>query len=405
VSAAAHAPGLFVAAIAAVWAALLALAEEAPGVTPTLGDPPLGARSPVPLARALRVSRFVLLLVAAIAAGVTTAWWRRDVPGAVLTVVVTWLLVLMVGDALPHALGSLSPRSAARALPLARRSLPPFRPLLGLMAGIDQLAHHVLPSRHTQAGVLGTAQRDMLLGVFSLDDTTVEDIMTPRLDIIAVDADASWNEVVDVARQSEHSRIPVYRGNLDDVAGILYAKDLAPVLAGSATRPTSWHELIRAVQFVPEAKSLATQLRDFQRGSTHLAIVVDEFGGTSGLVTLEDVLEEIVGEIHDEYDTDLEPAIEREGNDRFWVDGRVALDELSETLGTSFDDEEVSTVGGLVYAELGRVPRPGEELRIDGFRVVVEQVVRRRIRRVYFERFEAEPAGEGKRSGDSEGRT
>jgi CBS domain containing-hemolysin-like protein len=140
------------------------------------------------------------------------------------------------------------------------------------------------------------------------------------------------------------------------------------------------------VSFVPESKTLSQQLRDFQRGGGHLAIVVDEFGGTSGLVTLEDVLEEIVGEIHDEYDVQEEPEIEREGNDRFWVNGRVTLDDLSATLGARFEHEEVSTVGGLVYAELGRVPRPGEELIIGGFRVVVENVVRRRIHRVYFER-------------------
>jgi CBS domain containing-hemolysin-like protein len=162
-------------------------------------------------------------------------------------------------------------------------------------------------------------------------------------------------------------------------------------MIGAAAPPERWQELIRPVPFVPESKSLAAQLRDFQRGAGHLAIVVDEFGGTSGLVTLEDVLEEIVGEIHDEYDVNEEPEIEREGSDRFWVNGRVTLDDLSATLGTSLVRDEVSTVGGLIYAELGRVPRPGEELRVAGFRLVVEQVVRRRIHRVYFERLEATP--------------
>jgi CBS domain containing-hemolysin-like protein len=259
------------------------------------------------------------------------------------------------------------------------------------MAAADQLAHRLLPSRRTQPGVLGTAQRDMLLGVFSLEDTTVEDVMTPRLDIVAVSASAEWPEVAAVVREGEHARIPVHRDSLDDIAGILYARDLAPILAGTRARPEHWHSLIRPVPFVPESKSLAAQLRDFQRGATHLAIVVDEFGGTSGLVTLEDVLEEVVGEIHDEYDVDEEPAIEREGNRRFWVDGRLPLDDLSAALGVAFELDEVSTVGGLVYSELGRVPRPGEQLSIGGFKVVVEEVVRRRIRRVYFERLEPEP--------------
>ena len=385
---------LIVAAVAAAWAALLALADQAPGVTPTLGDPPLEPHRPIPLARALWIARTALLLVAATAAGLALVWWRRPPAIAAGSLLTAWLLVILLGEGLPRAFGLLAPRAAGRALPLARRSLAPFRPLLGIMAAADQLAHQLLPSRRAQPGVLGAAQRDMLLGVFSLEDTTVEDIMTPRLDIVAVSTEAAWPEVAAVAREGEHTRIPVHRGSLDDIAGILYAKDLAPVLAGTRERPEQWHELIRPVPFVPESKSLAAQLRDFQRGATHLAIVVDEFGGTSGLVTLEDVLEEVVGEIHDEYDGDEEPAIEREGNRRFWVDGRLTLDDLSAVLGEPFEHEEVSTVGGLIYSELGRVPRQGERLQIGGFRVVVEEVVRRRIRRVYLERVEQEPLAE-----------
>src|SRR6185436_15292690 len=129
--------------------------------------------------------------------------------------------------------------------------------------------------------------------------------------------------------------------------------------------------------YVPETKTLDTQLRDFHRGPAHLAIVVDEFGGTSGLITLEDILEEIIGEIRDERDVDTAPAIRNEGT-RYWVDGRVTLDELSVALGSTFEHPEVSTVGGLIYSVLGHVPRAGEELTLDGFRVVVEGVERRR---------------------------
>jgi CBS domain containing-hemolysin-like protein len=210
--------------------------------------------------------------------------------------------------------------------------------------------------------------------------------MTPRLDVVAIDSDAEWAALVEQLRRGDHARLPVYRGDLDSVEGVLYAKDLTPVIAGVAERPDVWQELVRPAQFVPEFKSLAEQLRDFQRGPAHLAIVVDEFGGTSGLLTLEDVLEEVVGEIYGEYDQEEIPPVESEGPDRFWVDGTVTLDTLSETLGAEIEHEDVSTVGGLVYSALGRVPRPGEELRIDGFRVVVEKVVRRRVRRVYFER-------------------
>ena len=146
-----------------------------------------------------------------------------------------------------------------------------------------------------------------------------------------------------------------------------------------------WRDLVRPAAFVPEAKTLDAQLRDFQRGPAHLSIVVDEFGGTSGLITREDVLEEIVGEIRDEHDTDAAPEIRRDG-DRVWVDGSVGLDELSQALGRSFTHPEVSTVGGLIYSVLGRVPRSGEELTLDGYRVVVERVDRRRVMRVLVQR-------------------
>jgi CBS domain containing-hemolysin-like protein len=373
--------------VAAAWAALLGVAEEAPGIAATVGDPPPEPGARMPLVRALRLGRMALLTLGAAEAGLAAHWWTRAPIEAVTLLAGGWALLLLAGDVLPRALGVLAPGVARLALPPARVTLWPFRPLLGVIGWSDRVAHRVWPPTGPQTGGrIGTAQRDMLLGVFSLEDTTIEEVMTPRLDIVASELSAPWTELLDIVRENEHSRIPVYRETLDDVAGVVHAKDLAPVLAGTAPPPARWQDLVRPVPFVPESKSLAAQLRDFQRGAGHLAIVVDEFGGTSGLVTLEDILEEIVGEIHDEYDVNEEPEIEREGNQRFWVNGRVTLDDLSAALGVALDREEVSTVGGLIYAELGRVPRPGEELRVAGFRVVVEQVARRRIHRVYFER-------------------
>lgn len=376
-------------ALVTAWAGLLGVAEEAPGVQTTLGDPPPEPGARMPIARALRLARLGLLALAAVTAGLATEWWNHRFERSMILVLGGVVLLLLAGDVIPRVLGMLAPGLASRARILARATLWPFRPLLGIVGWADRVAHRVLPPTTPQVGGrIGAAQRDMLLGVFSLEDTAIEDVMTPRLDIVAAEIAAPWSELLDIVRSSEHSRIPVYRETLDDVAGVIHAKDLAPVLAGTRPPPSEWQDLVRSVPFVPESKSLAAQLRDFQRGAGHLAIVVDEFGGTSGLVTLEDVLEEIVGEIHDEYDVNEEPAIEREGNDRFWVNGRVTLDDLSVVLRVSLERDEVSTVGGLIYAELGRVPRPGEELRIAGFRVVVEQVARRRVLRVYFERLE-----------------
>jgi CBS domain containing-hemolysin-like protein len=192
--------------------------------------------------------------------------------------------------------------------------------------------------------------------------------------------------VLDRVRSSEHARFPVYDDTIDDVVGVLYAKDLiAPAIADEEP-PAGWMTLVRPAVFIPATKTIDAQLRDFKASRTHIAIVVDEYGGTAGVVTIEDVLEEIVGDIRDEYDVD-EPMVEMGiGGDSFWVAGRLTIDELGELLGHDFDQDGVSTVGGLVYARLGRVPRAGEELTLGGFRIVVERVVRRRVQRVYFER-------------------
>ncbi|HEX7024425.1 MAG TPA: hemolysin family protein, partial [Gemmatimonadales bacterium] len=225
------------------------------------------------------------------------------------------------------------------------------------------------------------AEREMLTGVLALAEMTVSDVMTPRLDIISVDFSSPRDKVIETFRQAEHSRLLVVDGDPDSVTGVVYAKDLLPGL-GPAEGPADWHPLIRPVECVPEAKTLDRQLRDFQRSASHLVVVVDEFGGTSGIVTLEDVMEQIVGEIRDEYDTDEVAPVQRLPDGGWSVQGGVALTDLESELGHSFAREDVSTVGGLVLAVLGRVPRAAESFLLDGFRVTVDQVVRRRIGRV-----------------------
>jgi CBS domain containing-hemolysin-like protein len=235
----------------------------------------------------------------------------------------------------------------------------------------------------------GAEGRALLNGVFRLSETEVHDIMVPRVDIVALDRESTWAEVVEQVRRAEHSRLPVYAGTIDNIVGILYAKDLLPAVLEGREPPGGWTSLVRPAVFIPGSKRADQQLRDFRNSGTHIAIVVDEYGGTAGLVTIEDVLEEIVGDIRDEYDVE-EPSIVQEEGRRFWVSARVTLKELSELLQHDFEREDVATVGGLVYERLGRVPRAGEEFRIDGFRVVVERVERRRVRRVYFERLDTD---------------
>ena len=234
----------------------------------------------------------------------------------------------------------------------------------------------------------------LLAGVFDLADTAVRDVMMPRVDIVGIEKSTPWSEMLDRVRSSEHARFPVYEETLDELVGILYAKDLLPAVIADEPPPGGWPALVRPAAFIPGTKTIDAQLRDFKTSRTHIAIVVDEYGGTAGLITIEDILEEIVGDIRDEYDEE-EPAIESEEGQRFWVSGRLTLDELSEALGHDFESEDVATVGGLVYEHLGRVPRAGERFTLHGFTVVVERVRRRRIERVYFERIAPVDLGEG----------
>jgi len=380
--------GLVVAISAGVWAALLALGEEAAvgEALHTLGDaPPVAAERRAPLHRALHIARLALLVLGAVATANAVAWWTRPWAEGLLTLLVGTLLLFIVGDALPRSVARIAPELSEAALPLARRTLAPFGPLLWLLAWADRGLHALVETPRPLQPDLGVAQRDMLLGVFTLADTTVDEVMTPRLDMTGVDIAASTEEVLDAFRQSQHTRLPVLDGSPDNVAGVVFGKDLVPIAMGLAEAGTRWQTLVRPAAFVPETKTLDNQLRAFQGTPAHIAIVVDEFGGTSGLITREDILEEIVGEIRDEHDTETAPAIRQDGA-RLWVDGRVSLDELSAALGTTIAHAEVSTVGGLVYSVLGRVPRPGDELTLDGYRVVVERVEQRRVTQVSFEK-------------------
>ena len=380
--------GLLVAVGTGLWAGLLALGEEAAvgEALHTLGDaPPIAAERRVPLHRALHVARLALLVLGAVATANAVAWWTRPWLEALMTLLVGTLLLFIVGDALPRSVARIAPELSDAALPLARRTLAPFGPLLWLLAWADRGLHTLIDTPRPLQPDLGVAQRDMLLGVFTLADTTVDEVMTPRLDMTGIDVAASTEDVLETFKHNQHTRMPAVDGTPDNVAGVVFAKDLVPIAMGLAEAGTRWQSLIRPAAFVPETKTLDKQLRDFQGTPAHIAIVVDEFGGTSGLITREDILEEIVGEIRDEHDTETAPAIRTDGG-RVWVDGRVSLDELSAALGATISHAEVSTVGGLVLSALGRVPRPGDELTLDGYRVVVERVEQRRVTQVSFEK-------------------
>jgi CBS domain containing-hemolysin-like protein len=242
-------------------------------------------------------------------------------------------------------------------------------------------------------GSAGDAGQRLLTGVFALGDTQVKEIMVPRVDIVGVERDAPWSEVVARVRSARHSRLVVYGEDLDEVEGVLFAKDLLHAVLDDEEPAGGWRTLVRPAWFIPLTNTVDAQLRDFRLNHRHIALVVDEFGGVAGLVTLEDVLEVIVGDIRDENDSEEEDQIKREGRDKFWVPAHVSLDTLSALTSHDFHHEDVTTVGGLAYELFDGVPEPGEDLEVQGFRVVIEQMRGRRIERVYFERLPAPAAG------------
>jgi Mg2+/Co2+ transporter CorC len=369
---------------AAGWYGLAAYAEADLGQL--LAESEAG-RGPLPLPRAFQVMHLAFLGLAAATAALALDWWLGSWGAALFRFILAVALVWSVGDLLPRLLAATAPDLPRVVRRRAAGTLRLFGPLLSAVSRADRIGRP--RAAVVQRPPAGPGPRDMFFGVFALADTSVAEVMTPRIDIRAVDRSGARHEVLEALRQWEHARLLVYDGHPDNVQGVIYAKDLLAQEAGGREEMEAWQALIRPLQYVPEGKTLDRQLRDFQKGPSHIAVVVDEFGGTAGLITLEDILEQVVGEIRDERDDEEAagaPPIEREGDQRFWVEGAVSLHELEEALGHSFGRDDVTTVGGLVLALFGRVPRPGEAMDVNGFRLVVEQMARRRVRRVHFER-------------------
>jgi len=233
-----------------------------------------------------------------------------------------------------------------------------------------------------EQGVLDVEERDMLHSVFALGEKRVHEVMVPRTDIVAIDVNTPPQEVLESVVRAGHSRIPVYEGSSDQIIGVLYVKDLFRRLA-RGEKDVTVRPFLRPAQFVPETKKVDELLREMQRAKVHIAIVVDEYGGTAGLVTIEDLVEEIVGEIRDEYDVERElvlPVSEHEAV----MDARVPFSEVQETCGIDSPEgvDEFDTLGGFVTHELGRLPRVGETVNSNGVKFVVESVDGRRIGRV-----------------------
>jgi magnesium and cobalt exporter, CNNM family len=238
--------------------------------------------------------------------------------------------------------------------------------------------------RGAEQGTLEAEEEQMINAVIELGDRRVHEVMIPRIAIVAIPATATLEEAIDKVVEEGHSRIPVFEESVDEVIGILYAKDLLPFLKGPNQGRPNLRSLLRTPVFVPESMSIDDLLHEFQRRKVHIAIVLDEYGGTAGLVTIEDLLEEIVGEIQDEYDVE-EPMIVKISENEARVDGRAAVDDLAELFDTQFgleDQDEYDTVGGLIYHRVGGIPSPGDQVEVDGLQLTVESTDGRRVGKV-----------------------
>lgn len=380
--------------------ALLATDQDAPPASPKVGGV-VGRRESAH--RALAFARIVAQLLA----GVFTAdaLISSSVPPADLVplVALAGFIIVVAAESVARTAGDSLGAGAVESLAAFIRGIESvMRPFVAFGSWCDAVLQRVIPptppdeeERETtleqfREVVAAEAEvtRDeavLLRGVFALGHTAVQEIMVPRVDIIGIDRETAWSEVVDRVRSARHARLVVFDGTLDEVVGILYAKDLLAAVIADAEPGAGWPSLVKPATFIPAAKHVDAQLREFKVSHRHIAIVVDEYGGTAGLVTLEDALELIVGEIRDENDVE-EPEIEREDDDKFWVSARVSLEDLSELTGQDFTREDVQTLGGLVYELVGSVPRAGESLIVGNFKVVVERVIRRRVERLYLER-------------------
>jgi len=238
-------------------------------------------------------------------------------------------------------------------------------------------------------GGLEPDERKMIYSIFQFGDTLCREIMVPRMEVTALEIKTPLNQAINAFISSGHSRVPVYDDVIDNVVGMLYAKDLLKI-HGNVNEKNDIKKFLREAYFVPESKKVDELLGEMQANGVHIAVVVDEYGGMAGLVTLEDIVEEIVGEIRDEYDQSEELLVQFITDDEYLFRGRVSLDDFNEALDTHLDPDMTDTLGGYFYSELGRVPAEGDQLEVEGWLLKVEEVRGRRVGRIRARRIPAE---------------
>lgn len=311
------------------------------------------------------------------------------------------LVTYVLGDTVAEGIGSARSESLARmaVLPL-RLVVTLFSPLTSLLLLISRFLAGIVGSSdkinkvteeeimtlvsagHT-GGTIEEEEKDMIYSVLQLDETWAREVMTPRMDIVALDAETSIEDALDAFIDSGFSRIPIYEENIDNIVGLLYAKDLLNIWRkGSGVVSQNIRDLARQAYFVPETKPADELLRELQDRNIHMAIVVDEYGGTSGLVTIENLIEEIVGDIRDEYDLHEEKEYTQNSDSDYVIDGSMDIDDVNDLLGIHLNNADTDTLGGFIYMTLGRVPQVGDIIETSQVRLRVGSLDGRRIRKV-----------------------
>ncbi len=331
-----------------------------------------------------------------------------DVSAVVVTVAVTSLVAVLFGLFLPRAIAARHAQSVLLVLVWPLEIVTWLtRPLVSVLFALTRVLARpfggnapstkvtedeirALVETGQAQGVLEPREREMISSIFELGDKEVREVMIPRTDIVALDVNTPANEVLEQITRVGHSRLPVYEGSADDIIGILYVKDLFRRLA-RGDRDIDLRRFLRPAHFVPESKKADELLREMQRDKVHIAVVVDEYGGTAGIVTLEDLVEEIVGEIRDEYDVEQELVLPVSENEAL-MDARVPFEDVRETFDLDVEpSEDYATLGGFITNQLGRFPRAGESVESGGVRFTVESVEGKRIRRVRITRLARDP--------------
>lgn len=335
--------------------------------------------------------------------GLTTFDTDRFLTFLVIVAIPVVLVNLVVGELVPKSFATVHPhRSAVRLHGFIRLSAIIFSLPAAAVVGVANLvtrtfgghASFTLPNQAEEeiktivesaqeSGEIEVDEKEMLHSVFEFTDTVAREVMTPRVDMDAMPLRSDPHEVVRVMRESGHTRIPLYDETDDQIVGIIHAKDLLMALLETDGK-VSVRSLMRPVLFVPEGKNLHELLTEMRINRVQIAIVQDEFGGTAGVVTTEDIVEELVGDIIDEYDVEEPEMVESEG--AFLVDGKAHLDDISSALGTDLESEQFDTVGGYVFGLFGKQPKVGDSIEAEGLRFTVAETDGRRIQRLRIEK-------------------